>query len=374
MSEKIYKRLAQHLDRLPGGYPPTKNGVELRILKRLFTPEQAELAMHLTVIPERVNVIALRAGISDIKALEMVEEMAAIGLILEIQKENRPPRFMALQFVIGIWEFQVNRLTPELVKDVDEYLKTMFDPEIWRKAPQLRAIPVGESIPAPSEVLLYESAEQMLRSHEKFAVTPCICRQERTLVGEGCGKPLDTCLSMGGAAFSALRQGRGREISKEEALHILEVANKAGLVLQPGNSKDADYFCCCCGDCCGVLRNAKRHPQPGQVISSAFFAVSDSSICSGCGECLNRCQMEAISLDNGYALVDLNRCIGCGLCVTTCFSEAMHLERKPKEYQPYVPENSMEMYLRLARTRGVLGPGEIAKTALHSGIDRIRAS
>ncbi len=207
----------------------------------------------------------------------------------------------------------------------------------------------------------------------RFAVTPCICRQERQLAGEGCGKPLETCLSLDGAADGAIRQGRGRAITLEEALHILQSANCAGLVLQPGNSKDAQYFCCCCGDCCGVLRNVKRHPQPGRLISSAFYAVSAAALCSGCGECLERCQMDAISLAEGWAAVDRERCIGCGLCVTTCPSGALRLERKPAAELPHVPDNSLMMYLQLARARGVLGPSEIARTALQSGIDRLRA-
>ncbi|OQY87342.1 MAG: hypothetical protein B6D39_13020, partial [Anaerolineae bacterium UTCFX2] len=169
----------------------------------------------------------------------------------------------------------------------------------------------------------------------RFAVTPCICRQERQLAGEGCGKPLETCLSLDGAADGAIRQGRGRAITLEEALHILQSANCAGLVLQPGNSKDAQYFCCCCGDCCGVLRNVKRHPQPGRLISSAFYAVSAAALCSGCGECLERCQMDAISLAEGWAAVDRERCIGCGLCVTTCPSGALRLERKPAAELPH---------------------------------------
>ena len=40
----IYTRLREHLDELPGGFPATETGVEIRILKRLFSPPEAELA------------------------------------------------------------------------------------------------------------------------------------------------------------------------------------------------------------------------------------------------------------------------------------------------------------------------------------------
>ena len=51
--EGIYKQLARELDKIPEGYPETGSGVELKILARLFTPEQAELACHLSLKPGR---------------------------------------------------------------------------------------------------------------------------------------------------------------------------------------------------------------------------------------------------------------------------------------------------------------------------------
>ena len=64
MDEELYQKLAQHLDNLPGGFPPTESGVELRILRRLFSSEETELALHLTLIPEEPRVIARRAKLS----------------------------------------------------------------------------------------------------------------------------------------------------------------------------------------------------------------------------------------------------------------------------------------------------------------------
>ena len=262
-------------------------------------------------------VIAQRAGLEQEAAERMLKEMAEKGLCGDVQSREKPTRYMAAQFAIGIWEYQVKRLTPELAADVGEYLKTALQPEVWRKAPQLRTIPVRESITVKAETLPYEQAELLLRQYDTFAVAPCICREEKSLVGEGCGKPLETCLLMGGAAKSYMRHLRGREITLEEALGILETADRAGLVLQPGNIREAANICCCCGDCCGVLRNLKQHPAPASIIASAYYAVVDEEVCAGCETCVERCQMEAITV-NGTAHIDLKRCIGCGLCVTTC--------------------------------------------------------
>jgi electron transport complex protein RnfB len=121
-SDDLYKRLAKHLDNLPGGFPETDSGVELRILKRLFTPEDAELALSLSLIAEEPRVIAHRANISVEEAATRLDEMEKKGLIYGTHYKDRPPKYTALQFIVGIWEFQVNKLTPELVDDVNEYI------------------------------------------------------------------------------------------------------------------------------------------------------------------------------------------------------------------------------------------------------------
>ena len=330
-------------------------------MQRLFSEEQASLAVHLNMMPESAEIIAARAGLAAEIVLPVLEEMARLGLITDVRRPNRPPRFMAAQFVVGIWEYQVNRLTPELAQDVSRYLDTAWPAKRWQDAPQLRTIPIGASLEQPSEVLIYESAEKLLDSYTRFAVAPCICRQEMTLLGEGCHKPQETCLVMGSSADLYLRHKRAREISKEEALQILELANRAGLVLQPGNSQNASNICCCCGDCCGVLRNARRHPQPSTVISSSYYAQGNPDLCSQCYECLDRCQMDALSLDSGYAEVNRARCIGCGLCVTTCATGALRLVKKEAGALPLVPASEMENYVQIALRRGMPDPIDQAR-------------
>ncbi len=59
----VYELLATHLDNLPGGFPRTESGVEMRILKRLFTEGEAALAPHLRMRPEPVERIAKRANL-----------------------------------------------------------------------------------------------------------------------------------------------------------------------------------------------------------------------------------------------------------------------------------------------------------------------
>lgn len=280
---------------------------------------------------------------------------------------------MAIHYVIGIWEFHVNELDPELVRDMEEYIPTLFNLDLWKKAPQLRTIPVGRSIPVQLDVMPYEKAEELVLSHKKILVAPCICRKERSLLGEGCDKPLESCLIFGRGVDYYRKNGIGRNIDQQEALSILREADKAGLVLQPSNSKKIVNICCCCGCCCVVLRTIKRHPRPASMVSSPFAATADSDKCIGCGVCVKRCQTEALRLENDKVVLDVERCIGCGLCVSTCPSGSLTLVRKPESELSEVPRSMIGSYLNLSRARGKLGGIDRAKIKIKSKMDRVMA-
>ena len=352
MTDDVYRKLARHLDRLPGGFPPTESGVELRILRRLFSPEEAELAVHLTLAPEEPPVIAQRGKIPSDQAAERLEELARKGLVFRLGSESRPAKYMAAQFVVGIWEYHVNDLDPELIRDVNEYFPALFAQKGWREVPPLRTIPVGRSITPELQVLPYEKAEEIVRSQEKCLVAPCICRREGAMVGESCGKPEEMCLIFGAAVDYYRRNGLGRMINREEALEILMKAEEIGLVLQPSNSRKAANICCCCGCCCQILKGVKRYPRPADLVSSPFVVSLDTATCAGCGTCVERCQMEALRLEEDTAALDPGRCIGCGLCVSSCPTESLTLVRKPSPEQREVPRNPIEALLKMSKARG----------------------
>ena len=374
MSPDIYERLAQFLDDLPAGFPRSQNGVELRILRKLFTPEEANLALHLALIAEDARVIALRAGLPLAETERILAGLERKRLVYAFHQPGKPTTYMAEQFVVGFWEGQVNQLDRELVALFEEYLPTYARSGVWEKGPQLRVIPVNESIPVRNSILPYEHIDEILAAHQTFAVANCVCRQEMRLIGHDCGKPQETCLAFDSSADYFVQDGRGRFISREEAQAIVRRGEQAGLVLQAGNDRTPGNLCMCCGCCCGVLRSLKMNPQPARMAASPFYAVLDPDACAGCGTCLDRCQMDAISLPDGVAELNLERCIGCGLCVTTCPSGALTLARKADADQPIVPKDVVQMTIRLARSRGKLGLFKMAGLATRSAIDRVRAT
>ncbi len=351
MEQEAYRKLARHLDSLPAGFPATEDGVELRILRQLFAPEEAELAVHLGLKLEKAEAIAQRAGLPAEEAARRLREMSRKGLIFSIETPDRPPTYMAAQFVVGIWEYNLNRLTPQFVADIEAYMPHLSQ-AAFGALPQLRTIPVGRSVAAAPEVLAYESAEELIRRQETILVAPCICRKEHKIKGGGCGKLDEACLVFGWGAEFYQRNGLGRMIDRDQALGILKKAEEEGLVVQPSNSQDIVNICLCCGDCCQALLHLKRHPSPAKVVSSSFVAVLDQEACLGCEICVDRCQMEALSMDGDKAVLNAERCIGCGLCVTTCSGEALSLSRKSDP--PPVPKSVSEAMALRARARAEL--------------------
>jgi ferredoxin len=370
--QSSYELLAIHLEKLPGGFARAASGVELRILNRLFTPDEAWVAAHIALLPEPLKVVAFRSHLPLLKTKEILDCLVEKRLISSFPVRGKT-HFMAQQFVVGFWEGQVDHLNRDLVEDFEEYLPAYADTGLWGKSPQLRVIPVKKSISLQSRVMPYEQVTCILDQHRSFAVANCICRQEQRLLGQDCGKPLETCLAFDGAVEYFVQTGRGREISREEAGDLIDLAEKTGLVLQPSNTLNPGNICMCCGDCCGVLRSVKMKPKPANEVATDFYAVLDAELCTGCKTCLKRCQMDALTVTDGMARLDGDRCIGCGLCVSTCKFGALTIVRKSKSDLPQLPVNDIILGIRMAQTHGQLGWGQILGILLRSGIDRIRA-
>ncbi len=353
-ADKVYIDLQKHLDKLAVGFPATKSGVEIRILKELFGPEQARLALHLNNQPQSVQHIFERVGSSGFSFEEvkgMLEAMVGNGAIRSIEKQGTEYYF-TMPLLIGIAEFHGNRATPQFNDDFGQYMAGEFG-KVFNstKVSQMRTIPVEKSINVEHSVATYDQVREIINSTDgPISVQTCMCREGAKRRGNPCHvtSRSETCMGFGDLARRAIRGGGSKEVTREEALEIIRLNEVDGLVLQPANNQKVDFICSCCGCCCGILSIQKGLPTPAENWAHNFHSSVERERCTSCGICVERCQMGAIRIDeqNGYAVVNLDRCIGCGNCVALCPSEALKLAKIEKETVP--PEDCIGLYKMLA--------------------------
>jgi len=352
MVENIYEKLREHLDSLPTGYPKTESGVEIKILRKLFAEEEAEMACHLKPLPETAEQIAHRLARNPQAVADLLYRMSKKGLILRL-KIKGIYHYLATMFIVGIFEYQVNSLNRELAEIFEEYAQeAMYREMIQPETPQLRVVPVQQSLDTAVEIQPYDELRKIISSQKTIALADCICRKKSSLLDHPCSKPLESCFAFGTLGEYYVENGLARRITPEEALEILQKNEESGLVPSPANAQKVGGMCNCCACCCGMLKAIKLHPYPSSVVKSNYFAQVDETLCAGCETCLERCQMEAIFMEEDLAKIDLKRCVGCGLCVTTCPTKAVSLLRKElsKLYVP--PPRPMDTYLQIAKERG----------------------
>ena len=333
MASDFHVQLAEALDRLPNGFPRTPSGVGLAILRKIFSPEEASLASRLSGKMEPVDMIARRVGLSVGDAEAKLTAMAKRG-VLWSDKHDGKRCFRLAPFVVGIYEAQVGSMDHELAHLVEDYMMHGGAAGIMGPEPALHRVVPAQKAVKSEWILPYDDVRAILLHSKTFRLADCVCRVQQDHVGRRCSFPVRTCLS-----FSSV-EGRPTpyDISKEEALAFLLNAEEIGLVHTVSNvMKGVGYVCNCCGCCCGILRGVNEWGIENSGAHPNYYAVIDSDECLNCGTCRKRCQVHAISEQNGVSTVDRKRCIGCGLCVTGCPNGAARLQRKPDDQTVHPP-------------------------------------
>ncbi len=352
MNPSLYEDLREQMDQYSVGFPSTESGIEIEILKKLFTEQEAEMYLNLSMMLETAQDVAKRMSTDSNQVGPLLERMFEKGQIFRVKKGG-VSKYGAAPFVVGSYEHQVKDMDKEFAEMFERYFVEAFGRHGLAQSAPLRTVPVNKSISHLWQVQPYEDLKQIIMTKEQISVANCVCRVQQGLIDKGCGKPLEACLQFGSHAQYYVDKGMGRFITQEEALEILDRCDEAGLVPQPFISQDTGGICNCCGDCCGILRSIKLHPKPVEKVLTNYYAEIDPSSCSACETCMDRCQMEAIRIgDDEVAQVDRDRCIGCGLCVTTCPSEAISLKTKPESERKAPPSTGRDYIMQLASARG----------------------
>lgn len=351
MDENPYAVLAKRLDSLPNGFPPTQDGIELRLLARLFTPDEARLAAQLRLNLESPAQIAERLGMDPQSLRDTLKSMARRGLI-KAGRMDGGIGFGLLPFVVGIYEMQVTWLDAEFASMFEDYYRRAFGQMLAIQPAVHRLIPVGESVRVDMHIYPYESVTQILAEAKSWGVIDCICRKQKALVGDPCKHPLDVCMVLSPKPDAFAADGPVKALTQEQALDTLRRAAQAGLVHSVSNSQSGmSYICNCCTCSCGILRGIADLGIAGVVARSAFVNQVDETLCVGCELCVPACQFGALKM-NHTIHVDELRCLGCGVCVSTCPEGALSLSRRPEADVEAPPRTEMEWLQQRAARRG----------------------
>lgn len=359
----VYEKLRDRLDQFPQGFPRSKSGVELKILEDLFTPEEAETTLSLKPYPgfEAVAAIAQRTNKNEKELGEALYAMSKKGLIMRFRASETDLFYCLMPWVIGIFEYQVNNLTKDRIQLYEQYSEEA-GVQALREVPTrfgLRVIPVEKEIQGNTMIQPYERVSQIIDSHTVFAVADCICRKERAIMGDGCGRLQEACMMFGPAASYYIENGMGRLISKEEARNILLKAEEEGLVHCSSNISGGQmYICNCCSCCCLLMKNITKYGNPKVLTKSNYYAVNDVDRCNDCGICVDRCQVHAISIKDGVATINKELCIGCGLCVTKCATGSLSMAAKSPDEASPVFADSIAMWQAVGQATGKNYPFE----------------
>jgi Pyruvate/2-oxoacid:ferredoxin oxidoreductase delta subunit len=174
-------------------------------------------------------------------------------------------------------------------------------------------------------VCTLQEAEALVRSHDRFWVSNCGCREDR---GRCARSRIDVCLM-----FTEENQGSGsgtHSVTRKDVSDILKEARTKRLVSRPFRNEartTTDGICFCCDDCCGYFLDPKEICDRGALIE-----MTDMELCTHCGVCADVCHFEARKIQDGRLVIQRENCYGCGLCVDICPEECVEMvERKQKE-------------------------------------------
>ena len=349
-----FEKLANTLNRIPNGFAKTEDDTYLRVLKWIFTPEEAELASKMKLKSETLKKMSRRLKIPVSVLEEKMIVMKSKGQIYINKTKSGEKKYGLMPFAIGIYEDQIHRIDSEFSEIMEEYFdKTKGEILFSSDPPITKVIPVKSAIKTEIGIHPRNEAEKLIMNAKSWGLRECICKIQQEEIGNPCKYPKEVCLMFSSKENDYVDSHKTKIITKEEALEVLRKAERAGLIHSKMNiSEGQDFICNCCTCCCGVLRALVQYDQPNAFVKSDYQIKIDEERCSGCGICIDRCQFNALELHDEKSIVN-DRCVGCGNCVITCPEEAVFLVPREKSDISSPPKNLTAWMIKRAIKRKV---------------------
>ena len=303
-------------DRLPykfGLKRLTETDPEYIILDRACSNDEiAEVMLKMGLRkPKTTAEIAKLTGKSEERIVELLTDAAEHGII-EYNWENpqHEKQWYVQLFVPGIAEmtnmvrWQVEKY-PELADSFDKMTFLPLEGKTHLIPPGgdgigMHVLAVEKAIPAKNESLDIEHISHWLDKYDgHLSVGYCSCRNARRLFNQGSGEIQDDCcIGLGDFADYLVETGKGRPITKEEALQICKRAEENGYVHQTTNIDGTEKIfglCNCDVGVCFALRTSQYFNTPN-LSASPYRAHVDKEKCVACGKCVEVCPAGAAKL------------------------------------------------------------------------------
>ena len=363
--EAVYPQLAKHLENLIMGYP--YSDALLDLLSEMFNPQEAQIALAIPndLAPLEVvsaDRIASRCDVAPRIVRETLKSLAKRHLIYSRVTADGMVGYALLQVGYGIpqtffWGGREDETAKRMAKLVLKYFTVPTTGKIYGgvKTKSYKYSPVGVSIDVAMQgVMPCERIGPIVEQTTKIAVAHCPCRMSAKLLGRtDCHHSLENCLKYDEMAEFVIDKGIARQISKDEAMHILEKSEREGLVHMVDNTQgQVKHTCNCCGDYCwnvGIIR--RRKIRRDQLMAVYFIRETELDECIGCGACADICPVDAVAIVDGLPVVDMDWCIGCGVCAVTCPADVIRISRRLNES---APENFHDLHQRIKREKKAL--------------------
>ena len=291
----------------------TETDPEYTILDRACSNDEiAEIMLKMGLRkPKTTAEIAKLTGKSEERVVELLTDAAMHGIVeYNWENEKHEKQWYVQLFVPGIAEmtnmvlWQVEKY-PELADAFDKMTFLPLEGKTHLIPPGgdgigMHVLPVEKAIPAKNESLDIEHVSHWLDKYDgHLSVGYCSCRNARRLYNQGSGEIQDDCcIGLGDFADYLVETGKGRPITKEEALQICKRAEENGYVHQTTNIDGEDKIfglCNCDIGVCFALRTSQYFNTPN-LSASAYRAHVDKENCVACGKCVEVCPAGAVKL------------------------------------------------------------------------------
>jgi len=350
-----------------------KNTFHLPVTKHLINcfdiavdPFETEFLLKIGV-DENLSFKGLLA-ISGMKTREFIpffENILKKGLLASMQPDKPKAEFSLSPILVGWFEIYLSDGSEseekiEFAKSLDKYFNSMkllnFFPVRnlinykYKNNPRLftqiispikqpenkRTIEVNKDLSInPVNIYPFQNIYDLVDKHgadNRIAVIHCFCRQWKKMVGEPCKfkHEGESCIVIGTFTKSIVKLGIGRNISKDEALTIIDEAQKKGAIHQVFHEhEDLNLpemaICNCCWDCCGILSGYNRGLTPLALKANFIAEIINSEFCTGCRKCKKYCPVDAIEFKDNLVVINNEKCIGCGQCELKCSEKVIKM-------------------------------------------------